>query len=62
MSLRGRAAPCMICRDLQRLAWTGKDLHDLLEMLADNKVAVLGLARGREGTERERSIFLSELK
>ena len=30
-------------------AWQegSKDLHELLEVLADNKVAVLGLARGR---------------
>ena len=28
------------------------DLHELLEVLADNKVAVLGLARGREASSR----------
>ena len=39
-----------------------KDLHALLESLADCKLRAMGLARGREGTERERSIFLSQLR
>jgi hypothetical protein len=39
-----------------------KDLHALLETLADCKLRSMGLARGREGTERERSIFLSQLR
>ena len=39
-----------------------KDLHALLETLADCKLRSVGLARGREGTERERSIFLSQLR
>ena len=39
-----------------------KDLHALLETLADCKLRSLGLARRREGTERERSIFLSQLR
>ena len=30
-----------------------KDLHALLETLADCKLRAMGLARGREGTERE---------
>ncbi len=36
-----------------------KDLHSLLNLLADSKVQALGLARGREATERERSQILS---
>ena len=42
-------------------AWQegSKDLHDLLDLLADHKVAVLGLARGREATENERAQILS---
>ena len=42
-------------------AWqeASKDLHDLLDLLADHKVAVLGLARGREATENERAQILS---
>jgi hypothetical protein len=36
-----------------------KDLHGLLDILADSKVQVLGLARGREATERERAMILS---
>ena len=39
-----------------------KDLHSLLETLADCRLKARGLARGREGTEREKSIILSELK
>ena len=39
-----------------------KDLHALLETLADCKLRSLGLARGREGTGRETSIFLSQLR
>ena len=38
------------------------DLHALLETLADSKLRAKGLARGREGTERERSIILSEFR
>ena len=42
-------------------AWQegSKDLHDLLDLLADHKVAVLGLARGREASEIERAQILS---
>ena len=39
-----------------------KDLHSLLDTLADSKLRVLGLARGREGTERERSKMLSDFR
>ena len=39
-----------------------KDLHALLECLADSKLRATGLAREREGTERERSFILSELR
>ena len=36
-------------------AWQegSKDLHSLLDILADNKVAMIGLARGREASEQE---------
>ena len=42
-------------------AWQegSKDLHSLLDTLADHKVAVLGLARGREASEQERAQILS---
>ena len=42
-------------------AWQegSKDLHDLLEILADNKVARLGLARGREASDHERAQIIS---
>jgi hypothetical protein len=39
-----------------------KDLHALLETLADCKLRARGLARGREGTEKERSAILSDLR
>jgi hypothetical protein len=39
-----------------------KDLHALLETLADCKLRARGLARGREGTERERSNILTDLR
>ena len=42
-------------------AWQegSKDLHDLLDHLADHKVAVHGLARGREASENKRAQILS---
>ena len=42
-------------------AWQegSKDLHGLLDLLADAKVQPLGLARGREATEWERAMILS---
>ena len=39
-----------------------KDLHALLETMADSKLRSRGLARGREGTEQERSVILSNLR
>ena len=39
-----------------------KDLHALLETLADSKLRALGLGRGREGTEQERAVILSGLR
>ena len=39
-----------------------KDLHSLLETLSDHKLRTRGLARGREGTERERAVILSEFR
>ena len=42
-------------------AWQegSRDLHTLLDTLADTKVHLLGLARGREASERERAQILS---
>ena len=39
-----------------------KDLHALLETLADCKLRARGLARGREGTEWERSSILCDFR
>ena len=36
-----------------------KDVHSLLDVLADTKVKAMGLARGREGTDQERAAILS---
>ena len=36
-----------------------RDLHKLLELLADNKASVLGLSRGREASDNERAQILS---
>ena len=39
-----------------------KDLHHLLDVIADSKLRSRGLARGREGSEHERSIILMNLR
>ena len=39
-----------------------KDLHALLEDLADSKLRARGLAMGREGSEWERSTILHDLR
>ena len=39
-----------------------KDLHSLLDILADSKLRARGLARGREGTEHERSVILLDMR
>ena len=36
-----------------------KDVHSLLDILADSRVKAMGLARGREGTDQERAAILS---
>ena len=42
-------------------AWQegSKDLHDLLGLLADHKVAMLGLAKGREALANKHAEILS---
>ena len=39
-----------------------KDLHALLEVLADSRLRMKGLARGREGSEWEKSSIMSDLR
>ena len=39
-----------------------KDLHGLLDVLADSQLRARGLARGREGSSQERSIILAGLR
>ena len=39
-----------------------KDLHALLNTLADSQLRARGLARGREGTDQERSIILAGMR
>ena len=39
-----------------------KDIHTLLEIMADSQLKAKGLARGREGTDQERAIILSSMR
>ena len=39
-----------------------KDLHSLLDNMATSQLRFKDLARGREGTEQERSVILSGLR
>ena len=39
-----------------------KDLHSLLGILADSQLKAKGLARGREGSEQERSVILAGMR
>ena len=39
-----------------------KDVHSLLEILADSQLKSIGLARGREGSSQEKSIVLAGLR
>ena len=39
-----------------------KDLHTLLGTLADSQLQARGLARGREGSDQERSIILAGMR
>ena len=39
-----------------------KDLHQLLDHLASSKLRAMGLARGRDGTDHERSVILMNLR
>ena len=39
-----------------------KDLHHLLECLADSKLRARGLARGREGDRWERSLIMTDFR
>ena len=39
-----------------------KDLHSLLGTMADSQLRARGLARGRQGTDQERSIILAGLR
>ena len=39
-----------------------KDLHSLLDTLAESQLKARGLARGREGTDQEKSIILAGLR
>ena len=52
----------LICLVMGTFQEGSKDLHSLLETIADSKLRARGLARGREGTEQERSIILLNLR
>ena len=52
----------LLCLVMGTFQEGSKDLHYLLETLADSKIRARGLARGREGTEQERSVILLNLR
>ena len=52
----------LICLVMGTFQEGSKDLHSLLETIADSKLRARGLARGREGTEQERSVILLNLR
>ena len=52
----------LICLVMGTFQEGSKDLHFLLDQLADSKIRAMGLARGREGTEFERSVILTNLR
>ena len=52
----------LLCLVMGTFQEGSKDLHSLLEIIADSKVKARGLARGRERTEQERSVILMNLR
>ena len=52
----------LLCLVMGSFQEGSKDLHFLLDLLADAKIRARGLARGMEGTEAERSIILMNLR
>ena len=52
----------LICLVMGTFQEGSKDLHFLLDQLADSKIRAMGLARGREGTEFERSVILTNIR
>ena len=50
---------CLVVGSFQEAS---KDVHGLLEWFADAKLQALGLARGREGSEYERSLIIMHLR
>ena len=52
----------LLCLVMGTFQEGSKDLHHLLDVIADSKLRSRGLARGREGSEHERSIILMNLR
>ena len=52
----------LLCLVMGTFQEGSKDLHSLLEHIADSKLKARGLARGREGSEQERSVILMNLR
>ena len=52
----------LLCLIMGTFLEGNKDLHSLLEILADSKFRARGLVRGREGTEQERSVILLNIR
>ena len=49
----------LLAWSLEPLQEGNKDLHALLEHLADSQLKAKGLARGRKGSEQERAVILA---
>ena len=52
----------LLCLVMGTFQEGSKDLHHLLDVIADSKLRARGLARGREGSEHERSVILMNLR
>ena len=52
----------LLCLVMGTFQEGSKDLHSLLDLMADSKLRARGLARGMEGSEQERSIILLNLR
>ena len=50
---------CLVVGNFQE---GSKDIHYLLEQIAESKLRAMGLARGRDGTDHEKSVILMNLR
>ena len=52
----------LLCLVMGTFQEGSKDMHSLLDIIAESKLKARGLARGREGTEQERSVILMNMR